>query len=292
MKFCLIALLITTVLPVAAASDTFDSHWRDGKAEIDGYRLTIDRYGQERDGTAVMIFVTEPFRQSTRVKADHPVHHPDDIDEVLKLNFVRDFQTGIYDYNTMVSVFSRSSDFAISKISFSSAEWCGHIYEERIFREDRVSGDLSSYFEGESGEYELPRPAGGVAEDNLFVLLRGLRGEFLAPGASRQVPFLPSPFVNRLFHTETAWTSAIIRRQPDTVEVEVPAGTFTTSVYELQVEDGRSGRFHIEAAYPHRIVRWELRPDVRGELTGTLRVPYWQLNGNGNESFLERLGLE
>ncbi len=280
------------VLAGTAAADEFSPHWHDGKAELDGYRITVERYGENRRGSAVMVFVTEPFRRSTRVKADDPERAPDDVEDVLKLNLVRDFQTGIYDYNTMVSVFSRSSDFSVSKISFSSAEWCGHVYEERVFHADRTTGTLSSYFEGESGEYELRRPINGVVEDNLFILLRGLRGEFLAPGASRRVPYLPSPFVNRLTHTAPAWTSAEIHRLPEPVTLEVPAGTFNTFVYEVRIDDGRTGRFHIEDAYPHRIVSWELAPDVRGDLTGSLRVPYWRLNANGNESYLRELGLE
>src|SRR5688572_26609928 len=110
-----------------AHADQFDSHWHDGKAELDGYRLTVSRYGQERTGTAVMIFVTEPFSTSKHVKVDNPRANPADTFDALKLNLVRDFQTGIYDYNTMVSVFVRSDTFAPVKVSFSSAEWCGHV---------------------------------------------------------------------------------------------------------------------------------------------------------------------
>ena len=47
----------------------------------------------------------------------------------------------------------------------------------------------------------------------------------------------------------------------------------------------------MEAEYPHRIVRWELAPDVVGELTGSKRLAYWQLNGPGGESHLTDLGL-
>ena len=69
-----------------------------------------------------MIFVTEPFSDSKRVKVDDPRRDPPDTFEVLKLNLVRDFQTGIYDYNTMTSVIVRSDDFEPVKVTFSSDE--------------------------------------------------------------------------------------------------------------------------------------------------------------------------
>jgi len=275
---------------LASAAD-FGAHWYDGKAELDGYRLTENRYGQPRRGTAVMVFVTEPFRNSTRVKADHPGENPEDVLNVLKLNLIRDFQTGIYDYNTMVSVFCRTDDFAPVKVSFSSAEWCGHVYEERIFNPGKVEGRLFSYFEGQSGPFTLDRPAEGITEDELYLRLRSLRDEFLAPGESLTAPFLPSPFFSRLTHKEPAWSKITITREKDGETVEVPAGTFEARVYTLRTGDGRDGRFEIEEAYPHRIVRWSFGSDTLGELTGSIREPYWSLNGNGGEAYLEKLGL-
>jgi hypothetical protein len=281
--------LIVLASPVLA--DTFGDHWYDGKGELDGYALRINRYGETRDGTAVMIFVTEPFRESTRVKADDPSRNAGDVFSALKLNLVRDFQTGIYDYNTMVSVFSRDDDFTVSKVSFSSAEWCGHVYQEMNFHDRTVEGVYHSYFEGESGPVSLERPEDGVSEDNLFILLRDLRGTFLNPGEKRTVPFLPSPFYTRISHTDMAWTKAVIERSKDTQNVTVPAGPYEARVYTVRVDGGRTGTFHIEDAYPHRIVKWSLDPDVSGELTGSLRVPYWRLHDNRHQGYLEQLGL-
>lgn len=56
---------------------------------------------------------------------DDPARNPDDAYDVLKLNLVRDFQTGVYDYNTMVSLFVRSESFEPVKVAFASTEWCG-----------------------------------------------------------------------------------------------------------------------------------------------------------------------
>lgn len=291
-----ILLLSTTLLAgtLAAAPATeppFESYWRDGNAELDGYRLSVSRYGQPRAGTAVLIYVTEPFSRSRRVKLDHPDRQPDDAVEVLKLNAVRHFQTGIYDYHTMVSAFFRAQDFAPLKITFSSAEWCGHVFEELLFTPRRVTLQYLSYFEGEAGHRQLGHPPTGLTEDALWVVLRGLRTEFLRPGQQRTVPFLPGAYHRRLAHQPAAWTEATITRSATTDDLQVPAGRFAAARYELRLADGRTGRFWVEAAYPHRILRWELAPDLTAELTGTIRLPYWQHNQNGEERWLKELGL-
>jgi hypothetical protein len=283
-----LSLVCSTAL---AADPDFDSYWRDGKAELDGYRLTVSRYGQERHGQAVAIYVTEPFSESKRVKVDNPTNNPSDVIDVLKLNLVRDFQTGIYDYNTMVSTFVRTTDFSPVKLSFSSAEWCGHVYEELLFHPGKITGQYFSYFEGESGPRNLNVPKYAVAEDNLFILLRGLRGPFLRTGEKATFQLLPSVYYSRLAHQPPAWTGAEIYCA-GALGVDVPAGKFMATLYKLKTFDGREGRFFVEQAYPHRIVRWELLPDISAELTGTIREPYWKLHDNGHEKYLKELGLK
>jgi hypothetical protein len=279
----------------AAQAPEFSGHWHDGRAELNGYRWQVNRYGEDRQGQAVMIFVTEPFSEARKVKVDDPARDPRDTVDVLKLNLVRDFQTGIYDYDTMTSVFSRSGDFSPLKVSFSSAEWCGHVYEELLFERRRLRERYHSYFEGESTEDTIDSKQGGITEDNLFIVLRGLRGPLLEAGQQTQVPFLPGAFHRRLTHQPLAWTTAEIERLADPETVETPAGTFTAIVYVVRTAGGREGRFHVEHVYPHRIVRWAWGPGraaESGELSGTIRVKYWQLNGNGNERYLEELGLK
>jgi hypothetical protein len=274
-----------------ADQTAFDAHWRDGQAELNGYRLQIDRYGETRIGHAVLIYVTEPFSESKRVKLDNPSRHPSDTIDAIKLNLVRDFQTGIYDYNTMVSVFSRTSDFSPVKISFSSAEWCGHVYEELTFHPGQVRGFYASYFEGETANVALDAPSNGVTEDNLWILLRGLGGDFLKPGGQRDIPYLPGLLHGRFAHRPPAWTTAIITRAEKPQSVTVPAGTFDVTAYTVTVAGGRTGRFFIETTYPHRVIRWELSPDVNAELTGSIRSAYWLKNKNGDEQLLEKIGI-
>ena len=286
--------------PAEAPDPSFDTHWHDGKAELDGYRLTIERYGHQRRGRAVAIYVTEPFSRSQHVKLDDPSKTPSDAVDVLKLNLVRDFQTGIYDYHTMVSLFATTADFAPLKLALTSSEWCGQVYEELNLSGSTLSQRRSSYFEGESAERTLAIPSGGVIEDELFILLRGLRAPYLSAGGSRTVPFLASPFYRRLAHRPATWTTIRIERRARPETVVVPAGRFATDVYVVRTEDGREGRFDVERSHPHRIVRWAWTPAAAGgrregmdsaELAGTTRLEYWRLNGPGDQRYLGRIGL-
>jgi hypothetical protein len=297
-----LALLATLVAAPAAGEPGFEEVWRDGRAELAGYRYTVTRYGAPREGQAVAIFVTEPFSDRDRVKVDDPSRNPRDTFEALKLNLVRDFQTGIYDYNTMTSVFVRASDFVPAKISFSSADWCGHVYEEVRFDRDALRHSLRSYFEGETVDQTLPPERGGVTEDALPILLRGLRGPYLGPDVKRVVPFLPSAFTRRVTHRSLAWSTATIERSGAVEKVRVPAGSFEAIRYVVRPRDGREGTFWIEAAAPHRLLRWTWTGAPVGsrmaadgseiaELTGSGRLPYWELNANGDEAILAKLGL-
>jgi hypothetical protein len=286
--------------PVAGHDPEFGAWWHDGRAELDGYRLVVQRYGHPRAGQGVLVYVTEPLSIATRVKVDDPARHPGDVWDVLKLNAVRDFQTGIYDYNTMVSTFVRTDDLAPVKVSFSSAEWCGHVYEELRLDPGRIAQTLHSYFEGESGDRTVPRPEGGVLEDELLIRVRSLRGPWLGPGEARDVPFLPGTLWRRLAHRPLAWGRARVARARAATRVRVPAGSFEVTTYTVQVDDGRTGVFDVETDYPHRVVRWSWQAGAgapplggtdEGELTGSVRTQYWQLHQPGDERWLDSLGM-
>ena len=300
-------------LALVSLGAVFEPHWQDGRAELDGYRYSITRYGQPRTGTAVLVYVTEPFSEARRVKVDHPTPGSPDVVEALKLNLVRDFQTGIYDYNTMMSLFTRSRDFSPMKIAFSSQEWCGQVYEEMLFERYHVADHYQSYFENETDMRRLTLQKNGIAEEELFIRLRDLREEWIPAGQKRKVPFLPAAFYRRLTHRPLIWTEATIEHGRGIESVAVPAGRFDATRYVVRVADGREGDFWVERAYPHRILRWSWKPAASaagtaagrerggwapaegldsGELTGSQRLPYWQLHNPGDERYLTELGLK
>jgi hypothetical protein len=280
-----------------ASADEFWKFWGDGKAELDGYALVEPRYGQPRDGTAVLIFVTEDFSDALRVKADPGKHDKSDVAPVMKLNLVRDFQTGIYDYNTMTSTFLRTepdggSFFTLAKTSFSSQDWCGHVYMQWLPRGTRLVGTSHSYFDGEADAApELEWPAGGVVEDALPVLVRGLRGDWLAPGASKKVPFLRSQLRTRLLHVPAKWGEATISRAPASTEIKSALGTLRAFVYTVAESGGDTITFTVEEAAPHRLLAWKSSSGESARILGSARLPYWAMHDNGGEKALKLLGL-
>jgi hypothetical protein len=287
--------LLLPFLPLAAPSSAQDfwRHWGDGRAELNGYALKQPRYGATREGQAVLVFVTEDFSDSLRVKADPGRHPASDVYPVLKLNAVRDFQTGLYDYNVMTSTFLRvAPGWPVAKVSFSSQEWCGHVWHQLRPESGRLQGLFHSYFDGEAdGADALDMPADGVLEDALPILVRGWNGALLEPGRSRTVPFLPSLLWARMQHRPLAWTKATISRSAATERVSVPAGAFEVAVYQVAVADGRKLSFAVEATAPFRLVRQTGADGEELRLLGSTRLAYWQLNRPGDEKHLREMGL-
>jgi hypothetical protein len=295
-RTCLCVLLLL-VLPATAHADDFWQHWGDGKAELDGYALVQPRYGERRDGTAVLIFVTEDFSDAARVKADPGRHPASDVYPVLKLNAQREFQTGIYHYNTLTSTFVRtefSSDtyFPLVKVSFSAQEWCGHVYQQWLARGARLQGTLHSYFDGEADAApELPLPAGGVLEDQLPILVRGLRGDWLKPGETRTLPFLPSSMRTRFAHRPAAWGEAVVSRAAAASSEKTALGVLPAFTWTVAERGGETLTFVVEEAAPHRLLAWRSSSGEAATLLGSTRVSYWRLNHNGDEANLKLLGL-
>jgi hypothetical protein len=216
---------------------------------------------------------------------------------VIKLNLVRDFQTGIYDYNTMTSTFLRT-DFGaneywpLEKTSFSSEEWCGHVYMQWVPRRGRLVGTSHSYFDGEADAApELELPEGGVVEDALPVLVRGLRGDWLAPGASKKVPFLRSQLRTRLLHVPAGWGEATVSRSAAPATVKTALGPLRAYTYTVLEKDGDTMTFTVEEAAPHRLLAWQSTSGESARILGSARLEYWKMHGNGDEKALRLLGL-
>lgn len=130
-------------------TDEFKAYWFANEAEITSYTLEQGRYGEIREGSAVLVFVTEPFLKEEQVKADQssPTNIP-----VLKLNATKNFHTGIYPYSIMQSVFyPLANNQHALKISCSVQEWCGHVYTQLNNRSE-FEVVSHSYFEGEADE--------------------------------------------------------------------------------------------------------------------------------------------
>ncbi|MFZ9887966.1 MAG: hypothetical protein ACO3JL_10730 [Myxococcota bacterium] len=284
---------------LAQPSLSFWDHWGDGQAEVSAYDLTVPRYGELRRGTAVAVVVTEPFSDSERVKADPGRHPAADEHQVLKLNLMFDFQTGVYDYHTMTSTFvllgnrgSRAAGTA-TKVSFSSQEWCGQVWHQLRFDEDNVREQIHSYFDGEADlSRTFPRQTKGISEDALWLWARGLAAPFLPEnGATVRVPFLPSLFSSRLQHRVLDWQDVTLVASTTLETVSVPAGDFSVWRRTATSADGVRRTFLVERAAPHRVISYEDSLGGRAVLRGVERMKYWERNRRGDERLLEHLGL-
>ena len=91
------------VTPKKPLRKEFKKYWYSGNAEITSYSIEQARYGQLREGTSVLIYVTEPFLPEIQVKADRSASSNI---PVLKLNRTKNYLTGIYPYSIMNSTFS------------------------------------------------------------------------------------------------------------------------------------------------------------------------------------------
>ncbi|MCB9667905.1 MAG: hypothetical protein H6734_00355 [Alphaproteobacteria bacterium] len=278
-------------LPASSAPSGFWDHWGDGRAELAGYRLEQGRYGKERPGEAVLVFVTEDFTDGARVKSDggHGDEYP-----VLKLNETRDFQTGIYDYNVMTSAFVRLDGKdrlgTPTKVSFSSQEWCGHVYDQLLTHGDRYDRTSHSYFDGEADRSSsLAIPDRAVFLDAMPIVVRGLAGTLAEPGASIEVAVHPRLVDLRFGHRDASWDPGTYSVAAETHEATVPAGTFAVRTHSLTVAAG-TWTWDVEEQAPHRLVRWT-SPTEKAELTGAIREPYWRQNGPGGLEKRDGLGL-
>ena len=289
--------LLAAPLPNPPPYDqAFWSTWGDGQAELAGYELTIPRYNQPRRGTAVTIFVTETFSNALRVKADPGKHPPSDQFPVMKLNLVKDYQTGVYDYNEMISAFvalqpvNGRAAGSPAKISFSRQEWCGNTYHQLLFDAKSIRATRHSYFDGDADrQRDLDYPSAGVAEDTLLLWARGMAAPSLALGESQTVPFLPSlPSAKGI---EAVWSTAALFHSPKPQSIAVPAGTFAVEVMTVRLPDRETRTFYVEKASPHRVVKWESSTGEHAELLKSDRMKYWQMNAEGYESALSRIGL-
>jgi hypothetical protein len=280
------------------ADDAFWKLWGDGQGEVSSYDLTFPRYGELRQGTAVLIFVTEPFSKEARVKADPGKHAKSDEFPVMKLNRILDFATGIYDYNLMTSTFialAPVNDFPAgspTKVSFTGQDWCGHVYRQLLFDANGIRSMSHSYFDGEGDEERaLDRKQNGLAEDAILLWARGFVEPRLAKGESREAPFLISCQVSRLMHRPLEWTTATLSRSKESRTIQVPLGSFEVESYVAHVADKRKWTIEVETAAPHRIVRWETSEGEQGELLGAERMKYWEMNDEKLVGEVKRLHL-
>jgi len=267
-------------LPLLELSTNFKDYWFEGKAEITSYKLEQFRYGEQRSGTAVLIFVTEDFLLDAQVKANEK---NDNNIPVLKLNAVKNFNTGIYPYSIMQSTFYPLliNSHAI-KVSASIQEWCGNIYTQLNNREN-FEIISNSYFEGEADQkMNLDKT---WLENEVWTQLR-INPDNLPTG---EVKIIPSLEYLKLAHIEVkAYQASAEFYQDDSL------GVYKISYPELQ----RNLKIFYETSFPFNFEKWEETTENNGESftstatkMKTIKSDYWDKNSNKDLPLREKLNL-
>ena len=274
--------------PRRGASSEFWAHWGDGRAELSGYRVTLDRYGESRNAELSLIYVTEPHDRRTWVK-DDGAEAPNRV-EVLKLIRSMHFLAGIYPYFVMASTFSpvdawTEERFHPVRLSLDVQEWCGSVTHRVLPGAGRLRSLRLSYFEDE-GETrrELELPEGTLYEDALLIQLRELDGRFHG-GAEWEGFLIRELWSLRTGHLPIEPVPARILRTDDTRD--------GAPVTRFRLEAGEYWRtYDVEKAAPRRVLGWETSTGERAEILRTERLAYWRLNQPGDERYRSTLGLE
>lgn len=258
----------------------FKAYWYNNEAEITSYQLEQARYGELRQGNAVLIFVTEPFLKEEQVKADKT--NKSNI-PVLKLNATKNFNTGIYPYSIMQSVFYPvdNNQHAL-KISCSVQEWCGHVYMQ-LNNHEEFEIISHSYFEGEADEdFSLDKT---VLENELWAQLR-INPKSLPTG---QVNMVPSFEYLRLRHVPLKGYSA---------DAKLTENSYSISYTELD----RTLTINFNPKFPYDIIGWEetfisgfgakaKKLTTKATKLETIKSAYWNKNSNADENLRETLGI-
>jgi hypothetical protein len=264
--------------------EEFKNYWYAGKAEVSSYTLDQARYGENRSGKAMLIFVTEDFSKKKQVKLDEPGKAGKDKISVLKMNFTKNFVTGIYPYSMMLSVFtpvSRNQFPGSLKVTMSSQEWCGHVFSQMNLAAKKYSVESYSYFEQEGdSKFSLDKT---VLEDELWNLIR-LDPENLPAGKFKLIPGL---FYTRLKHSDLK-----VLDVTGSISDEGSDMKYTITYPDRQLS------IRYQKKFPHQIMGWEEEFEEWGKpahtkatLDKTLVIDYWRKNKNENLFLRDSLGL-
>ena len=272
----------------AIITTAFTEYWYTGVAELSSFSLSQARYGNIHEGKAHIIFVTEDFSRSKQVKAENQGEDSGDIISVLKLNSLRTFQTGIYDYRQMTSVFSPvdvDTGLKPLKITMSSQDWCGQTFMQLNRKGAGYLGELRSYFGSEGDQEILLEDV--IPEDGIWSMIRMNPGQ-LPKGETLMVP---GAVYLRLRHIEVKPFKAIC-----TSEEQGNMITYTITYPDLD----RSLKIVFQSEFPYRIEGWEESSrsgfgedatmlTTKADRINTITTPYWELHDPEDVSERTRL---
>jgi hypothetical protein len=282
--------------PRKIQDERFMRYWNQGKGELTRYRLEQARYGEIHHGDAVLIFVTEDFLTDKQVKLEsEPKGRP--YAQVLKLNFVKKFVTGIYPYSMMTSIFTPVETYVMPhtlKVTTSVQEWCGNVFTQFNLANNSYNVEGRSYFEREGDTtYSLE---GVTLEDELWTLIR-LDPKRLPTGSFR---IIPGTMASRLRHTPLVVMDAEASLAPGSDSVTGSGMMRYTLTYK---DGGRTLAIDFRNTFPYEILGWTetykdgFGPDARmlttrATRTNSIMLDYWSKHTPADSVYRRELGLD
>jgi len=274
----------------------FHSYWYNHGAEITRFELEQSRYGEIHPGHAILIFVTEPFLPDIHVKSDYESSRKKSI-PVLKLNLIKRFDTGIYDYSMMKSVFTpifteEQRYSKTLKVSTTRQDWCGHVYLQYNLDGDHYKIKQYSYFEKE-GDKTITIPSAHL-EDEIWTRIR-IAPETLPIG---DVKMIPGSFFTTLRMIEPEAENAFAKLT-NTQELDMgDVSQYTVTYPSLQ----RTLSIRFSRKFPYDILSWsESYPSGSGKnakvlttkahRTHAVMTDYWNKNSVKDLELRKELGL-
>ncbi|OIQ24077.1 septum formation inhibitor Maf [Lacinutrix sp. MedPE-SW] len=254
-------------------NQNFKDYWYSGEAEITSFKLLQSRYGEIREGTAVLVYVTEPFLKDKQVKADQ--NNASNI-SVLKLNATKNFVTGVYPYSIMQSTFYpiANNQHAI-KVSSSVQEWCGQQY---VQLNNRINFELKqhSYFETTGDKfYNIDK---AILENELWTKLR-INPKSLPIGDIKVIPSLEFTTLN---HKPIKAYNVIAKLEENKYSLNFP-------------ELNRNLSITFNKNFPYEVISWQEtfnEQSIKATKLKTIKSAYWNKKTKKDSILRKKLQLK
>ena len=271
-----------------------NSYWSQGKAEVNVYEVSQNRYQENHPGQLVSVFVTEDFLTDKQVKNERYINK--NSTWTIKNIQLKKFTTGIYDYSLFSAVFTpidRNKIPKSLKVSASSQEWCGTMYTQfNLILDTDYKVEHRSYFESEGDR--VTRIKKSYLEDEVFTVLR-MNPLLLPVGTVQLIP--PANYI-QLKHLQIKSYKAITSLIPyDKKEI---SGSNLMQYKIVYPELNRSIHIVFENKAPYKIMGWfekfpssfDGKPRTTSIILKTQKMlPYWRQNSLKDKYLREELGL-
>ncbi len=243
-------------------------YWDSGKAEVQVYQASLNKYGIKRDATVKLIIVREPFHGKKLVKSLKKKN----IVDVVKMNYIQKIPAGIYDYYQMASVFFERGSGKVLKCVMSSQDGCGATFVEYLNKNQKDIFNIFSYFD-DQGDHQVILP------HKDFVFYEALP-VFLRFRLNEKTPYQ----VNML-------NGVVSNKAPDLTCHQ--AFVSNTSQKKLKIGkhvhdnvlcatvrfDGKEDKFYFKQMYPCRLLKWEKHNGDEMVLKKSHHLYYWNFTG-------------